>query len=1033
MCAELITLRPSFQHVDRLFSTIRGGECVLFLGAGISIDSGAPDGKKLASELHDEFFTDLPGEYPLEVIVSYIDAEHTRRKLRQWLVNRFAPLTPKGALAAVPKFKWRSIYTVNIDTLLEKAYASTPDRIQELHPVYTDKDRIENLAHNEVPYYKLHGCLSRDSSADGSLVLTQSDFAKAEKSRKRFFDRLTSEMIEFTVFYVGFRHADPDFWRIFADVETSAGGLQELPRSFALRKNFTLPEEIHWSTQRVTLIDAYAGEFFEHIENLTKDGKHFIASGANREKAVSSIIARWPKVAPAVVVDIERSYEVIDERVVRVGPNTEEFFLGAPPNWGLVAAKIEAARDVTDEIVSSVIQDPHLDTGGARLVLLHAEAGSGKTTLLRRIGVDLSLTWARLVLFLKPIGELDFLAIEKLARSSGERIYIVVDEAATSARELSSFLAEAIRAATNITVLAAARTNEWNEIKGDYAFPKTDEFELSTLSRNEIISVLDTLGKHNALGLLTGTDRETQIQAFESRAQKHLLVALREATEGRNFEEIIVNEYDRIPSQNGQRAYLLVAALHRLGIQTRAGVLRRSLGIPFTDLQGEVFDPTEKIIVTQNSINDVDLYYTTRHPLIADIVFDRKIPSERRRLSFYSEILSHFDLGYASDADAYRKLSRSKNRELLHGFQTSDSKRAIMNQLIELDPADAFVHQHAAIMEIDQGNIGEAAKHLKLALKLLPGNTSILDTQGRLAMISASKEKDVILAGRQFEAAEDIFNTNIQRRPNEPFGYRHLAETYVLWSERMEQDDKRLQYIKLGYEALLRGLERCDSVGMLLQFQAKIESDHLGDAEKAREILARALVANPTDLPSRFIAAAIDLKDGDKLAALAVLRQGLQHNALTPVLHFKIAEILVEVLPDEDQQIKSHFEAAILGPQRNYLPRIMYAAYLFSLGEYSRAQDQFSVLDSLQLPTETRSRLHRFEFRHLSELKGGRVNRLSYGFSSIEYDGGASNVFFAYRKLHEATQEHIALGNRVQFRIAFNTRGPLATDVRVCR
>ena len=145
-----------------------------------------------------------------------------------------------------------------------------------------------------------------------------------------------------------------------------------------------------------------------------------------------------------------------------------------------------------------------MDRGDVQFVLLHAEAGSGKTTLLRRLGVDLAFTWERLVVSLKPFGELEFLPLERLARATGERVYVLADDVTTLARDLAELLAIARRSKAKLTILATARTNEWREIQEDFAFPEAEEFELAPLSRPEIESVIATLEKHHALGLLAG-------------------------------------------------------------------------------------------------------------------------------------------------------------------------------------------------------------------------------------------------------------------------------------------------------------------------------------------------------------------------------------------------------------------------------------------------------------------------------------------------------------------------------------------------
>jgi cytochrome c-type biogenesis protein CcmH/NrfG len=1018
-------------HFDRLRQLIQKGECVLYLGAGVSIDSGAPSGKTLAQELKAAFLPADPDHYDLGGIAELIDAVAGRRALNEWLIERFQSLRPKGALLSIPHFRWKGIYTVNFDLLLELAYDQIADAQQHIHPFYSDKDPLSRRRPNEVPLYKLHGCLSRAYSEDGRLVLTQDDFARVHESRKRLLNRLVDDMSDYTIFYVGFGRQDQDFRRALRDVEQAAGELTDLRRSYALQPGFTEAQLALWEGKRVSLIDISAADFFTLLEDTLPVAERFVPDAPQRADERPTLLGSKLKVTTEIVSDVERNFEIVDERVKLQEANVSEFFSGARPSWGAVAANADAPRDVKDDLLAAIIQDPHLDWSGVQFVLLHAEAGSGKTTLLRRIGVDLALTWERIVVSLKPFGNLEFLPLERLANATEERIYVLVDDATSSARDLSNLLTAARRAKSIITVVATARTNEWREAQADYALPVTEEFELQRLSRNEIDAIIETLTKHDALGLLAGFTHEAKVAAFETRANKQLLVALREATEGKNFDEIVVDEYDRIPSPDGQRAYLLVASLHRLGILTRAGLLHRALNIPLNELGGRVIEPTTKIIVAEEPLGELDIYYTTRHPLIAEIVFDRKLISDRRRLEYYEDLIKHLDLGYDSDRDAYRKLTRSKNKQLLRDFAEVSSRRELMHHLLQLDPSDAFAYQHAAMMELDDGNVDAAAKYLRHAISLLPQDASIRDTEGRLAMLSATQEINPVLADEKFARAEEIFRRNIVRRPDEPYSYRHLAETYVKWSDCKDQLEEQAKYISLAYSALLDGLDQCGSNVMLLQYQAELEQKVLGNPDKARSIFTEILREKPGDVVSRFLAARLEERQGRQAKALEILLEGLDAGVIDLRLQFRIAALMAAEQPELDAEIRSHFEAAMLGPVRDYRPRLTYAAYLFSQRDFEKAAQQFAKLDELIVSNRERFDHRQFDFGFLKERQTGRIRHLSYGYSSVEFGQGATEIFFSLRYAPEPIAQALWVGRQVSFDIRFNLKGPVAINLRL--
>ncbi len=1027
MTTSSIGQRLGDENIGRLVETIQAGECVLFLGAGISTDSGAPTGQQLANELGKHFLGSDSGSYPLGEISELIDANEGRKTLNEWLLRRFESLMPAGALADLPLFRWKSIYTVNFDTLLEAAYEQQPSRLQALRVFYSDRDPLSRLESNELAVYKLHGCLSRANSDDGHIVLTQEDELLVADSRTRLFNRLLDDASDFTVLYVGFSRHDPDFTKVILAVKRSAGTLLGLRRSYAVQPGHTTPEQRRWEKDRVQLFDIGAAEFFDALKATLNPDDRYRPPSSSGAVAARPLLLLKPKLTASVLAQVDRNFEAIDESIRTQQPNSVEFFLGAPPNWGSIVRNVDAARDIADEVLNAVLVDPLTDRGGPKLVLIHAEAGTGKSTLVKRLGVDLALTWKQTVLALKPYGALDLVDVEPLARQLAERVYVLVDDATDNVRELSRFLAEASSAGVKVTVIAGARTNEWRDVQADYAFPAVEEYELEVLSRPEIERILATLEMNHALGLLAGAGTDAQIAAFETRAEKQLLVAMREATEGKKFDDIVVDEFNSVPSADGQRAYLLICSLHRFGVFVRAALLYRALNIPLADLKQRVFDPTAKIIVARQAIGDSESYYSARHQLVAEIVFDRIVSSERRRLEYYTDLIKHLDIGFASDADAFRKLTRGKNKVLLRDFARIEDRRELMGQLLRIDPNDAISLQHAAMMEMEGGDLGSAAKFLSKALELRPGDASIRDTEGRLLLQSASEETDATVADGKFARAENAFVRNIQRQRTEPFGYRHLAETYLGWAQIQRTDEKRFAYARLGYQTVLEGISKCPSTAMLYQYLGVIE-DSLGEPERARKAFFAALSVKPADVVTRFMAARLEERTHNPDRALKLLIEGLATAAQDPELHYRIALLMAMYQPTRGDEINAHFEAAELGPVRNYMPRLAHGAYLFSIREYQRARDRFSELEDLVVGSVERFTPHWFQFGDLEKRQAGRLSRRGYSYAILEFDQGAASVFLSLRGVGPEVAREFAVGRLVTFRLAFNFKGPVAID-----
>jgi hypothetical protein len=313
---------------------------------------------------------------------------------------------------------------------------------------------------------------------------------------------------------------------------------------------------------------------------------------------------------------------------------------------------------------------------------------------------------------------------------------------------------------------------------------------------------------------------------------------------------------------------------------------------------------------------------------------------------------------------------------------------------------------------------------------LAPQEPTIRDTEGRLAMLSAIEESNPFLAEDKFARTEQIFTRNIDRRPDQPHGYRHLAETYLRWSDRKNDEQERLKYVSLAYDTLQKGLNRRPSGVMLLQLQAEVEQNVLANPGKARHIFSVILAQKPGDLVSRFLAAALEERERRPADALAILIKGLDESPFDPQLHYRISRLMVDTGLGTDSEIRAHFDAALLGPIREVRPRLTYAAYLFAQGEYERAAKEFALLDQLDLPRTERNEVHRFTFSQLNERHQGRVTRVGYSTGAVEFGRGATEIFFAPRQAIKAVRENLHVGLQVTFDIGFNLRGPIALNLR---
>jgi hypothetical protein len=145
---------------------------------------------------------------------------------------------------------------------------------------------------------------------------------------------------------------------------------------------------------------------------------------------------------------------------------------------------------------------------------------------------------------------------------------------------------------------------------------------LGNLSRHEVELLLDLLERHDCLGLLKEKTREEQIAEFmeKERADRQLLVALHELTQGKPFEEIVFQEHQRIHPERARQLYLDIATMHQFGVKVRAGIISRISGIEFKDFEEQLFNPLKDIVKVEEELYPQDYTYRTRHARVAQLV-----------------------------------------------------------------------------------------------------------------------------------------------------------------------------------------------------------------------------------------------------------------------------------------------------------------------------------------------------------------------------------------------------------------------------
>ncbi|NIU00766.1 MAG: hypothetical protein GWN01_07490, partial [Nitrosopumilaceae archaeon] len=230
-----------------LLDSIDTKRCGLFIGSGISINSGLPSWHNLILELMNsciDYGISSKEQNELNHLLNQgafleVAADYSREKMGN---RRFHDIMQK--LFRSPNIETNEIHdliinlnfpliiTTNYDKLLEKAFTYTYPG--EVPPVYTYKNTASLarlLGESEFFILKIHG----DIDDVGTIILTKKDYRKVLSENPACRVTLFNLFASYSFLFLGFSIKDPDLNLILEDLSVTFGGFAR--RHFALMQD----------------------------------------------------------------------------------------------------------------------------------------------------------------------------------------------------------------------------------------------------------------------------------------------------------------------------------------------------------------------------------------------------------------------------------------------------------------------------------------------------------------------------------------------------------------------------------------------------------------------------------------------------------------------------------------------------------------------------------------------------------------------------------------------------------------------------
>ncbi len=882
------------------------------------------------------------------------------------------------------------------------------------------------MLEEDIPYYKLHGSVDYANTEPGRLILTREDYKFYEMHRKPLFSRLRKELLSKTFVFVGYSFSDDNFRAILEDCKNEIEAAS-FPLSFAVKRDFTLTEEVFWKEKyNIQLVEADSAEFLNSLKTTWAAENYSVVPLLKRKATeyltLDESTTRFQKVGD--------SFYLIRAADCTGTANTRAFFKGAEASWGMIRDGVAPRRDTYWPLLDSIFSELIEPNVPPSLYLVTGAAGTGKSTLLKTVCYDVSKDFRIPVLMHIPGTPLDTRVLGTLLNPDKlERMLIVIRDAAQYISEIYNFMQDASRRKLPLTVILEERKNQWIVANATRNHLIPAEFELGGLSDEEIESILDALIHHGALGRLTGTSHEEQLEHFKPLADRELLVALRELTAPQgNFDEIIRDEYDKVPSDIAKSAYAYVSAFGQLGLPIRYETLVRLFSLRYDQLGPEILAPTEGILIVGEqsgySRHTIGYRLSARHPIIASVIFDHAAKTDEAKFKIVNDLLSHLDPGFSEDSYLLNQVVR--RRELANTFASHDMRRALYERISKILPNNGYVYQHRSILERELKNADAAMRFAKEAVRIQPYNLAFNNTLGMALEFAARSIEDPLKWKALLGEAEKIFDDGIQKYTDDPYGYVGKLNCLGQRIDREPNLDVR-KLLKASAFSLMEEAYEETEESPIIAGQLAIERDRLGEKEDAIEILKEAVTKKPTDSRLRLLWVRLAREKGDLALALKISSDGLTHDPTSWRLQRTIARLRRD-LGQPFESVRGFYEAALRHNQSDVGLRVEIAAYFFMSGHYKEADEMFYKLRQQSLPAQERNRI-REAWRDSAgneRVFEGKVGRSSGALGRIfAVPENFQAIYYRTTPALEALREN----QSVRFKVKFSAKGAMANIV----
>lgn len=768
---HILNIDTQSHLLNDLFASIAQRNTILFLGAGASVG----DKKYLSREIIEYCEDKLHVSLDIQDITRFIDILSASPKFDRMqfdqmvfdILKKYKITEGHLIMASMP---WREIITTNYDLLVEQAFeavSQTPNQTYSLKRIRSVQDIHHRTSNDEIRYIKLNGCLSDIDKY--KLVFSTDDFKRASKFYKEVLNQLRDLSYNISFLAAGYSFTDDFSRQLFEKFDSH--GYRERRWIYSITPRVNEHMLASFTDKRICIIQCTFEEFMQKYRKWEDEGfaRQIAKSGTKFSTSQGSQISLTNRVSALLeghVKQLNPSYKA------SFHVSDSEFYKGAEPTYEIVirnvdVVKSETLKSVRDHIEQVVKTDEIM----IPIIFLTGEFGIGKTTFALRLIHEMQDDSTVAFDIMNFNGIKKEALTELLSKANAKRVILYCDEieADSAFKDLLNLRRDlSIEQLNDVSILVVAPIRENMLARQKITQHIKNSIELKVSGKLAIDEIDDLLNKLLAAELVVFRDKNEKnalIQRIQNSFGSDSFVTMMEViTNGKHRNDILqaYNELGKVAKD----ALVYTALFHKHQLHVPASWLKRILNIAdWQDFLDNVVRAEAKGLLIQedrNSANaDPDLYFRTKHSVIAAELIRRVLPTADQEYNCYERIVRSVGVG---------QINVTLLIDLIKGIRQIETFSADkINNLFDLahgrlGESPYFLLNYAINLQNRRRrqDLERALSILVYAESLLPHrNHRFMHRRGSinfdLARLSFDEEKELNLTDSYLREAKDLF------------------------------------------------------------------------------------------------------------------------------------------------------------------------------------------------------------------------------------------------------------------------------------